>query len=58
MAPSAVETTTVVDRTFQPSTVKLTSGIGPYKELATVGYEKEVEEKGRGGFNAAKVNFS
>jgi sulfonate dioxygenase len=35
--------------------VKLTSNTGPYKELAPIGYEKEVEEQGKDGFAAAKV---
>jgi hypothetical protein len=51
MAPSATETTTIPTR----SSVKLTSNAGPYKELAPIGYEKEVEEQGRDGFSAAKV---
>lgn len=56
MAPSAVETTTVVDA-YQPTSTKvqLTGGVGPYKELAPVSYEKEAEEKGIDGFSAAKV---
>lgn len=51
MAPSATETITLPTR----STVKLTSNTGPYKELAPIGYEKEVEEQGKDGFAAAKV---
>jgi len=51
MAPSATETTTLPIH----SSVKLTSNSGPYKELAPIGYEKEVEEQGKDGFSAAKV---
>jgi hypothetical protein len=51
MAPSAIETTTLSSRTVEP-TAKLTSNIGPYKELASVGYSKQAEEEGTG---AAKV---
>ena len=51
MAPSATETTTIPVR----SEVKLTSNTGPYKELAPIGYEKEAEELGKDGFEAAKV---
>jgi sulfonate dioxygenase len=49
MAPSATETET----TTLPShtTVKLTTNIGPYKELAPIGYSVETEERGS---NAAK----
>jgi len=55
MAPSATETTTLPTRTAETSTVKLTANIGPYKELAPIGYKKEVEEEGKDGFKAAKV---
>lgn len=55
MAPSATQTETVTlpDRTTE-SLVKLTGGVGPYKELAPIGYEKKAEEEGP---NAAKVRF-
>jgi len=43
MAPSAVETTIVTDRTFQAPTAKLVGGIGAYKDVTPVGYEKEAE---------------
>jgi hypothetical protein len=43
MAPSAVETTTIADRTLKAPVVKATGGIGAYKELATYGYAKEAE---------------
>ena len=43
MAPSATETTTLPSHTAQP--VKLTSNVGPYKELAPIGYEKKAEEE-------------
>jgi len=33
MAPSAVETTIVTDRTFQAPTAKLVGGIGAYKDV-------------------------
>lgn len=55
MAPSATWTTTLPTR--ETSTVKLTGGIGPYKELAPIGYEKEAEEQGKDGFAAAKVSL-
>lgn len=50
MAPSATETITLPTRQ-----VKLTSNVGPYKELAPIGYEKDAEEQGKDGFSAAKV---
>jgi sulfonate dioxygenase len=55
MAPSAVETTTTTlpTRTVE-SLVKLTGGVGQYKELAPIGYEKQAEEEGKDGFSAAK----
>lgn len=53
MAPSAIETTTET----QAPTVKLTGAVGPYKELAPIGYEKEAEENGKGEFLAAKVSI-
>lgn len=56
MAPSATETVTLPLRT-QESTVKLTGTTGPYKELAPVGYEKDAEEEGKGGFAPAAVFF-
>ncbi|KAI9053011.1 hypothetical protein LZ554_003281 [Drepanopeziza brunnea f. sp. 'monogermtubi'] len=49
MAPSATETITL-----EHSPVKLTSNVGPYKELAPIGYEKDIEEQGKDGFSAAK----
>ncbi|KAK0120751.1 hypothetical protein ONS96_010952 [Cadophora gregata f. sp. sojae] len=49
MAPSATETVTLESRP-----VKLTSNVGPYKELAPIGYEKDAEEQGKDGFSAAK----
>jgi sulfonate dioxygenase len=56
MGPSAVETSIATDRPHVNLTVKLTGGIGPYKELSPIGYEKEAEEKGRDGFEPAKVD--
>lgn len=53
MAPSATETTTT-----EHLTAKLTSNTGPYKELAPIGYEKDVEEQGKDGLPAAKVSVS
>lgn len=58
MAPSAVETTSLVDRTNESPKLNLTGGVGAYKELAPVSYEKEAEEKGRDGFSAAKVKIT
>ena len=55
MAPSATETVTLPTRPAERSQVKLTSNTGPYKELAPIGYEKEAEEQGKDGFQAAKV---
>lgn len=55
MAPSATETTTTPSQTVEPTTVKLTSNTGPYKELAPIGYEKKAEEEGTDGHKAAKV---
>jgi hypothetical protein len=55
MAPSATETVTLSTRPAEHSQVKLTSNTGPYKELAPIGYEKEAEEQGKDGFQAAKV---
>ena len=55
MAPSATETVTLSTRPAEPTQVKLTSNTGPYKELAPIGYEKEAEEQGKDGFQAAKV---
>lgn len=55
MAPSATETVTLPTRAVEDPKVKLTSNTGPYKELAPIGYEKEAEEQGRDGFQAAKV---
>jgi sulfonate dioxygenase len=52
MAPSATETLPV--RT-EPSFSKLGTSIGPYKELAPIGYEKQAEIEGKDGFQAAKV---
>jgi sulfonate dioxygenase len=51
MAPSATETTTLPSHPV----VSLTINTGPYKELAPIGYEKEVEEKGKDGFKPAQV---
>jgi sulfonate dioxygenase len=48
MAPSATETTTL-------PVVSLTTNTGPYKELAPIGYEKEIEEKGKDGVKPAQV---
>ncbi|EKD21664.1 TfdA family Taurine catabolism dioxygenase TauD [Drepanopeziza brunnea f. sp. 'multigermtubi' MB_m1] len=42
MAPSATETITL-----EHSPVKLISNVGPYKELAPIGYEKDIEEQGK-----------
>jgi sulfonate dioxygenase len=55
MAPSAIETVTLPTRDAETPKVKLTSNTGPYKELAPIGYEKEAEEHGKDGFQAAKV---
>jgi hypothetical protein len=56
MAPSATETTTLPSRTNESSTVRLTGdGLGEYKELAPIGYDKEAEEKGVGKFAPASV---
>ncbi len=55
MAPSATETVTLSTRPAEHTQVKLTSNTGPYKELAPIGYEKEAEEQGKYGFQAAKV---
>jgi hypothetical protein len=55
MASSATETTALLTRTAELSTVKLTSNHGPYKELAPIGYARDVEEEGKNGFQAAKV---
>lgn len=52
MAPSATETTTTTLPTR--TTVKLTTNNGPYKELAPIGYEKDIEEQGKDGIAAAK----
>ncbi|KAH8678730.1 putative alpha-ketoglutarate-dependent sulfonate dioxygenase [Tricladium varicosporioides] len=54
MAPSATETTTLPARGSETTTVKLTSNTGPYKELAPIGYERQAEEEGKDGFQAAK----
>jgi len=54
MAPSATETITVPAQTAPKPTLKVTGGIGPYKELAPVTYEKEAELNGKDGFEAAK----
>lgn len=51
MAPSATQTTTLASR----PTVALATNDGPYKELAPIGFEKEVELEGKGSFQAAKV---
>lgn len=51
MAPSATETTTLPTHTEQP--VRLTANVGPYKEIAPIGYEQKAEEEGKGGFQAA-----
>jgi len=56
MAQSAVAPSTATQRPHVNPAVKLTSGISPYKELSLIGYEKEGEEKGRDGFEPAKVN--
>jgi len=54
MAPSATETTTLPSRANESSTVRLTgNGLGEYKELAPIGYDKEAEEKGVGKFAPA-----
>ncbi|PBP25637.1 putative alpha-ketoglutarate-dependent sulfonate dioxygenase [Diplocarpon rosae] len=50
MAPSATETITLPNR---PVT-KLIGDTGPYKELAPVGYTKDIEEQGGDGFSAAR----
>jgi hypothetical protein len=56
MAPSATETTTLPSRANESSTVRLTgNGLGEYKELAPIGYDKEAEEKGVGKFAPASV---
>jgi hypothetical protein len=55
MAPSATETVTLPTRPAEHSQPKLTSNTGPYKELAPIGYEKEAEEHGKDGFQAARV---
>jgi len=55
MAPSATETISLPTRPVEHTQVKLTSSTGPYKELAPIGYEKEAEEQGKDGFQAAKV---
>jgi hypothetical protein len=55
MAPSATETVTLPTHPVGQSQVRLTSSTGPYKELAPIGYEKEAEEQGKDGFQAAKV---
>lgn len=52
MAPSATETTTIPAK---PTGVKLTGGVGPYKELAPIGFDHEAELEGKDGFSAAKV---
>jgi len=57
MAPSATETTTLPTHTNETSAVKLTGGVGPYKELAPIGYDKEAEEVGKEGFEAAHVRI-
>jgi sulfonate dioxygenase len=53
MAPSAIETITTPTATQK---VRLTGNVGPYKELAPIGYSKEIEEEGKDGFQAAKVS--
>jgi sulfonate dioxygenase len=50
MAPSATETTTLPSHP-----VTLTTNSGPYKELAPIGFEKDVELEGKDGFEAAKA---
>jgi hypothetical protein len=57
MAPSAVETSIATDRHHFKPTLKFAGGVGPYKELSTIGYEKEAEEKGTDGFEPAKVDI-
>lgn len=53
MAPSA--TTTTVETEIAPELpLKLSAGIGNYKELAPTRYSKDAEE-GKTGFHAAKV---
>jgi hypothetical protein len=56
MAPSAVETSMTTDRPHVNPTVKLTGGRGSYEELFPIRYVKEDEEKGRDGFDPAKVD--
>ena len=51
MAPSVTEITTIPSH----SVVSLTSDTSPYKELAPIGYEKEIEEKGKDGVKPAQV---
>ncbi len=53
MAPSAVETVTIT----QLPTLKLHSGLGDYKELLPVSYDKDAEE-GKNGVAGAKVSAS
>jgi sulfonate dioxygenase len=58
MAPSAVDISTLTKQPPANSILNLTGEIGPYKELAPIGYEKDVEEKGKHGLNPAQVrNF-
>jgi sulfonate dioxygenase len=57
MAPSAIETSIVTEQRDLKSTVKLAGRIGPYKELSPVRYEKDAEERGRDGFEPAKVGY-
>jgi len=53
MAPSATET---VEIPVLPSKTPTGFGVGAYKELAAIGYEKDAEENGTGDFAAAKVS--
>lgn len=50
MAPSAIETITITERPSVRESLK-NNDLGSYKDLASVGYEKEKEEEGE---NAAK----
>lgn len=56
MAPSATETITLASRPVeQNTTLKVTGGIGAYKELAPTTFQKENELKGIEGHEKAKV---
>ncbi|KAI9745632.1 MAG: hypothetical protein M1818_001166 [Claussenomyces sp. TS43310] len=56
MAPSATETTTLPSRPddSKASLKVFGGGVGAYKEMATVSFEKDAELKGKDGFEAAK----